>query len=178
MTQTPTTLVIFAHPALERARISPALVAAAQASPGVVLRDIYELYPDFIIDAEAEQAALADCEHLVLQFPLYWGSAPALLKEWLDMVFTQGFAYGETASVLAGKTLTCAVSTGGPTWALVEDEASRFRLEALLLPFEQTACVCRMRWRPPFTVHGAALSSDQALEDEAARYAAFLSERG
>lgn len=34
------------------------------------------------------------CDLLVLQFPLYWFSLPAILKGWVDRVFVPGFAFG------------------------------------------------------------------------------------
>ena len=45
---------------------------------------------------DEEQQRLADHDLIVLQFPLYWYTGPALLKEWLDLVWLQGFAYGES----------------------------------------------------------------------------------
>ena len=75
------TLVIFAHPVFERARVAPGLLAAAEGAPDVEVRDLYELYPDFTIDVEAEQQALLRHERIVLQFPFYWYSAPAMMKQ-------------------------------------------------------------------------------------------------
>lgn len=43
----------------------------------------------------AEHARLARADALVLVFPVYWWSFPALLKGWIDRVFTQGYAYEE-----------------------------------------------------------------------------------
>ena len=42
MAEAPSTLVIFAHPVLERARVGPGLLAAAQGAPRVEIRDLYE----------------------------------------------------------------------------------------------------------------------------------------
>lgn len=36
-------------------------------------------------------------------FPVYWNSAPALLKGWIDRAWNYGFAYGRSQSRLAGK---------------------------------------------------------------------------
>jgi NAD(P)H dehydrogenase (quinone) len=48
-------------------------------------------------DVAAEQARLDAADTLVLVYPLYWWSFPALLKGWIDRVFTQGWAYQEGA---------------------------------------------------------------------------------
>ena len=174
MADTPSTLVIFAHPVLERARVGPGLLAAAQGAPDVEIRDLYELYPDFTIDVEAEQQALLRHGRIVLQFPFFWYSAPALLKEWLDLVLTHGFAYGETGLSLKGKVMACAISTGGGRAAYQTKGHNRFSIAEFLRPFEQTAYLCNMRWAKPFVVHGAAVLNEDDLKRESARYAEYL----
>lgn len=44
-------------------------------------------------DVLAEQARLDRADTLVIVYPIYWWSFPALLKGWIDRVFTQGWAY-------------------------------------------------------------------------------------
>lgn len=46
-------------------------------------------------DVVCEQARLDRADALVLIYPVYWWSMPALLKGWLDRVFTQGWAYDD-----------------------------------------------------------------------------------
>lgn len=48
-------------------------------------------------DVAAEHARLDAADTLVLVYPLYWWSFPALLKGWIDRVFTQGWAYADGA---------------------------------------------------------------------------------
>lgn len=40
-----------------------------------------------------EQARIDEVEHLVLVFPVYWWSMPALLKGWIDRVFVADWAF-------------------------------------------------------------------------------------
>jgi len=55
-------------------------------------------------DIVAEHARLDRADALVLVYPIYWWSFPALLKGWIDRVFTQGWAYDEDVNgKLAGK---------------------------------------------------------------------------
>ncbi|KAF1015056.1 MAG: Glutathione-regulated potassium-efflux system ancillary protein KefF [Stenotrophomonas maltophilia] len=46
-------------------------------------------------DIAAEHARLQAADTLVVVYPLYWWSFPALLKGWVDRVFTQGWAYAD-----------------------------------------------------------------------------------
>ncbi len=45
-------------------------------------------------DVTAEQEKLLWSDAVILQFPLWWFSMPAILKGWVDRVFAFGFAYG------------------------------------------------------------------------------------
>jgi len=44
-------------------------------------------------DVVREQVRLDAADHLVLVFPVYWWSMPALLKGWIDRVFINGWAF-------------------------------------------------------------------------------------
>jgi NAD(P)H dehydrogenase (quinone) len=45
-------------------------------------------------DVQGEQAKLLWADLVILQFPLWWFSMPAILKGWVDRVYAYGFAYG------------------------------------------------------------------------------------
>lgn len=76
-------------------------------------------------DVRAEQAKLLRADALVLQFPLWWYSMPAILKGWFDRVYSYGFGYGVGEhsdthwgdrygeGTLAGKRALVSVTVGG-----------------------------------------------------------------
>jgi glutathione-regulated potassium-efflux system ancillary protein KefG len=164
-------LVLLAHPTMHRSRANAALIEAARGVQGVTVHDLYDCYPDFDIDAEREQALLSAHSLIVLQFPFYWYSAPALVKQWLDLVLEFGWAYGPGGRALAGKTLLCALTTGGGEAAYQPDGVNRFTIPELLRPLEQTAHLCQLRWAEPFVVHGALRDDPGALAEAGRRYA-------
>lgn len=45
-------------------------------------------------DIAREQDKLRWADALILQFPLWWFSMPAILKGWVERVYAYGFAYG------------------------------------------------------------------------------------
>jgi NAD(P)H dehydrogenase (quinone) len=47
-------------------------------------------------DVRREQARVDRADALVLVFPVYWWSFPAMLKGWVDRVWSQGWAYDFT----------------------------------------------------------------------------------
>lgn len=48
----------------------------------------------FMPDIQAEIDKLLACDLLILQFPLWWFSVPAIMKGWIDRVFVNGTVYG------------------------------------------------------------------------------------
>lgn len=48
----------------------------------------------FTDDIQHEIDKLLRCELLILQFPLWWFSVPAIMKGWIDRVFANGTVYG------------------------------------------------------------------------------------
>ena len=44
-------------------------------------------------DIKSQQAKVARAEGLAFIFPIWWSSMPAVLKGWIDRVFSLGFAY-------------------------------------------------------------------------------------
>jgi len=68
-------------------------------------------------DIRREVEALLASDTLVLVFPLYWFSVPALIKGWFDRCFLSGALYGGKRVYdrggMAGKRAVVAVSLGG-----------------------------------------------------------------
>jgi NAD(P)H dehydrogenase (quinone) len=104
------TLIVTAHPdpgsltsdiarrleqALQPGLVELADLAAEGFDPRFTLADrhTYRVGGDFTPDVAAEQSRLDGAAHLVLVFPVYWWSMPALLKGWIDRVFANGWAF-------------------------------------------------------------------------------------
>lgn len=76
-------------------------------------------------DIAAEQEKLRWADTVILQFPMWWFTLPAILKGWFERVYAYGFAYGvgEHSDArwgdrygegnLAGKRAMLVVTTGG-----------------------------------------------------------------
>ena len=170
-------LILFAHPAFERSRVNRALCEAARQVEGVTFHDLYEHYPDFAIDVKREQALLEEHQVIVWQHPFYWYSAPALLKEWLDVTLEHGWAFGSEGDALEGKWALQAVTTGGGEDSYRRAGYNRFTVRELLAPFEQSARLCGMDYLPPFVVHGThRFTSHQDAAPHVSGYAHVLAD--
>jgi len=176
MTGTPAqrVLVLFAHPAVHRSRVHRRLVRAVRGLEGVTFHDLYEAYPDFDVVVEREQALLLAHDCYVLQHPFYWYSTPALVKQWLDLVLTQGWAYGHGGTALHGKRMLCAISTGGVEASYCAEGQNRCSVRELLAPLEHTARLCGVDFLAPWIVHGTHGLGDAALDRAADEYGRLL----
>jgi putative NADPH-quinone reductase len=155
------TLVIFAHPRFDRSEVNRPMVDMARKIPGVTVVDLYADYPDFSIDVELEHKRLLDHDAIILQHPLYWYSAPALMKEWLDLVLEHGFAYGKAGHALDDKVVLNVTTAGARRESYSPTGANGAELRDLLIPFEKTFQLCRMHYLAPFAIFGAG----HAVED-------------
>jgi len=172
-------LVITAHPQMEHSRVNRRLMRSVKRlacntpGPSIAVRDLYALYPDYLIDVAQEQALLARARLIVWQHPIHWYSMPPLMKLWVDEVLAFGWAYGPEGTALRSKDLWLVATTGGPEESYRPDSYNRYFFDAFLPPYEQTAALCGMRFLPPLLLHGA----HKVDEAEVAAHEAVFTQR-
>lgn len=176
-----TVLVLVAHPDLSVSRANRRLMAAAEATEGVEVRDLYGRYGGGPVDAVAEQRAAEAHDAIVLQHPLHWYSAPPAVQYWLDEVLALGWGYdlaGSHDTALSGKVLANAVSTGASADEYTGGGWNGHTLREFLLPFEGTAAFCGMTYADPFVTWDVFASDDATLDARAAQYGPWLRRLG
>lgn len=83
----------------------------------------YKGAPHLEADVQKMQKLILWADHIVVVYPTWWGSAPALLKGFLDRVLTSGFGFKYWKSgwgwhrYLKGRSARIITTTGGP-WIL------------------------------------------------------------
>jgi len=128
--------VVIAHPKAESLTCAAAAAyaeAARALGHEVIVRDLYRMGFDpclkaseiptetgarFEPDVVAERAALADVDVFCFVYPLWFNAPPAILKGYLDRVFSMGFGFGPalggTEPLLDGKKLISFSFSGAP----------------------------------------------------------------
>ncbi len=167
-------LVLFAHPALHKSRVNSKMADALRGLDGITLHNLYETYPDFQIDVRREQQLLLEHDLIVWHHPFYWYSAPAILKEWIDLVLEHGFAYGREGKALKGKEVLTAITTGGRRESYQTDGFNQFTIRQFLAPYNRTVTLCNMKYLPPFVIHGSHLFDEAGIEQAARDYVEIL----
>ncbi|MQY23032.1 NAD(P)H-dependent oxidoreductase [Nocardia macrotermitis] len=130
-------------------------------------------------DIRAEQDKLRWAEVVILQFPLWWYSMPAIMKGWVDRVFTAGFGYGVGEhdehrygdrygeGTLAGRRALVSVTIGGKE-SHYSDRGINGPIEDLLFPIQHGILYFTgMEVLPPFTLYGMNHVSPEDFSDAA-----------
>ncbi len=107
----------------------------------------------FSEDIIREQQLLSDADLILLQFPLWWYSMPALLKGYIDRVFSMGWAYGGVQALAGKKVLVC-MTTGAPEFAWTEEKRGTIK-DIFKHLFVGTFGLCGLQPLDPFIVYGA-----------------------
>ncbi|OLQ93417.1 potassium transporter KefG [Vibrio panuliri] len=154
-------LVLYAHPSQHRSEVNQPLFDAAQNIEGVTAVDLYYEYPSYNINIDREQQRLLEHDVIIFQFPLYWYSTPAILKEWQDLVLEYGFAYGSQGTALKDKRFLCALSAGGRADAYQTKGYNHFTIRELLYPIEQMAALTGMKYMAPLALFGARTAKEE-----------------
>ena len=112
--------------------------------PDAELLYLDKTYPDFKIDIRRERQRIASADIIVLQYPIQWYTPPAIMKLWLEEVFTFGFAHDAEGGKLNGKKLILSMTSGAPESQYHIGEKLTFPMEIYQLPLLQLAELCGM----------------------------------
>jgi glutathione-regulated potassium-efflux system ancillary protein KefG len=147
-------LLLLFHPRLESSHVNNH-VYNVLTKQDIVIKDMYDLYPDFNIDVELEKTDLLNADIIIMQHPMYWYAAPPLYKQWIDLVLEYGWAYGKNGNKLRGKKVFHIVSSGGSYESYCREGKNVYSYHELMRPFELTYKLCHMEYFPPYIIPGA-----------------------
>ncbi len=147
------TLVIYAHPDHEsHAKHTLELVESKLKSrkENYEVLDLYHMKFDPILskedlydsktkgpakDVAKMQGKITNSNHLIVIYPIWWNGMPAILKGFIDRVFSGGYAFkyvnGIPQGLLKGKKATVFVSTGSKKWITFLFLGNRFKKNAV-----------------------------------------------
>lgn len=116
-------------------------------------------------DIRAEQEKVAAADLVIFQFPIWWYSMPAIMKGWVDRVFSYKFAYGLgqwwDAGPFRDKRAMLSITTGTPPGAYACDGRNG-DIERILWPLEAGILgICGFQVMPSFLAYGAPWIGDE-----------------
>ncbi len=163
------TLIVLAHPRHNslNASLSQCLQSKLQLyGHHVVLNDLYRSGFNPITDEQISitadvigaQEQIRQAEIVVLQFPLWWFTMPAMLKGWFDRVFTKGFAYDVgkifATGLLKGKKVMISTTTQSNA-NVYSDSGHHGNIEKFLEPIHHTLRMAGFTILKPYVVYDA-----------------------
>ena len=132
----------------------------------------------FASDIQDEIGKLLWCDMLILQFPLYWFSVPAIMKGWIDRVLANGVAYGGGQKFdrggLRGRTGMLALTTNCyPSMAEMDGMVGDMSINLWPLNYG-TLAFCGLKVLPPFIGWSIQSVDDATREGYLDQYAARM----
>lgn len=120
----------------------------------------------FAPDIRAEMEKLAWCDLLIFQYPMWWFHLPAVLKGWVDRVFSKPFAYDDGMQFdrgkFRGKKAMLALTTGAREASFLADGRNG-SLDVLLWPIQNGIfAFCGFAPLPPFVAYATPRIDDAA----------------
>lgn len=134
-------LIIYAHPnetSLNNHLLNNVIASLQKGQQEIAIRDLYKIGFNPVLSAvdmegqrmgkvdatvQREQEYISWADHLVFIYPIWWTGMPAIMKGYIDRVFSYGFAYrydqGVQRGLLTGKMVTI-INTQGKSKAEYE----------------------------------------------------------
>ncbi|WP_100149599.1 NAD(P)H-dependent oxidoreductase [Snodgrassella communis] len=81
-------------------------------------------------DVKSHQQLVTEADNLIFIYPIWWFGQPAILKGWIDRIFSSGFAYRDDENgftpLLTDKSATLIVTLGSTQEVLLQHDMNDF----------------------------------------------------
>lgn len=163
------TLIIISHPDVAGSSTQQFFMAAAPKRDSITLHHLERVYPDGNINKEKEQKLLEAHDRIIFQFPLYWYSSPALLKQWQDVVLDE-----KKIAKWSGKEFGLVVMVGVGEKEYRTGGREAFTLDEILRPYQVVANKFDWTYLPIFPVYQFGYKSEQEKQQLLIAYQQYL----
>ncbi|MGX7030165.1 NAD(P)H-dependent oxidoreductase [Vagococcus zengguangii] len=163
------TLIILSHPDVSGSSTQQFLMAATQTLENVTLHHLEKYYPQGNINREYEQTLIADHDRIIFQFPLYWYSSPATLKEWQDVVLDE-----KKIDDWQGKEFGIVVIAGVAKKEYQAGGREIFTMDELMRPYQAVANKFKWQYLPIFGIYQFAYMTESCKQKLLIRYQQYI----
>lgn len=136
----------------------------------------------FAEDIKQEVQRLRDAELLVIEFPLWWHSTPAIMKGWFDKVFALGVVWDSdhrySNGFLRGKKVLPVIGAGDLESLYQPDGIHKATLTQHLYPLlHSTLAHAGLDVMKPFVAYGLTIASDEERQELLGKLDAHLQQQ-
>ena len=156
------TLIIVAHPDVKGSMSQQFFLSGLEQEQTVTLHQLYDSYPDSKVDKVKEVDLLLSHDRIIFQFPLYWYSAPSLLKEWQDVVLSEIASNDSYMTQIAGKEFGIVVSIGAKETSYQAGGSIGLSLSELMKPYQAMATYFGLHFMPIFSNYQFMYQTEEA----------------
>ncbi|MGY3723933.1 Putative NADPH-quinone reductase (modulator of drug activity B) [Granulicatella balaenopterae] len=145
------TLVVISHPTLAESSLQQFLVSAVEAKDSVCVRHLESVLKDSPtghFDRTSERQAVKRADRIILQFPMYWYSSPAVMKQWMDEVLDIKWA-----KQIGSKEVGIVTNMGIKERSYQAGGREQFTLSELLRPFQATVNALGWQYLHAFPIY-------------------------
>ena len=168
------TLILISHPKFEDSGTQQFLKTSFYSLDDVKYQVIDELYGQSDgIDIEKEQSALKGFDRIIFQFPMYWYSSPASLKQFMDDVFPRNYIVANRS--VKTKQLGIVVTLGDAKADFQAGGSEQFTISELLRPLQAFAHKAGMQYLKPLVVDQFGYMDPEQKEKLLIDYLQYLS---
>lgn len=165
-------LLLLSHPDYEHSVANKTLIDAVSDIPGLTVHHLETECKGGLFDLDQEMELLRKADLIVWQFPLYWYSCPASLRNWQDQVLSP-IVYGPD-NFLKDKFVQIAFTAGSRESAFRAGDIVGYTPAEMLRPLQMTVNASGMRYLPPFGIFEAREISVDALKKASTVYKNLL----
>lgn len=97
-------------------------------------------------DLERERARIEKAKVIVFHYPVYWYQPPAPFSNYLDTIYTFGFAHNASGGLLGPRKLILSVTSGAPEKDYQPGQRMGHSMEEFQLPLRQFAKLCGLNY--------------------------------
>ena len=146
------TMVVISHPTIQTSSSQQFFLATLKGEETVTVRHLDEVWseakPHFTRVIEEKALVESGAQRLILQFPMYWYQAPAVMKEWIDTVMSKSAPLRKQI-----KELGIVVTLGVKEEAFRAGCKEQFTISELMRPFQALANAMGWKYLPIVEVH-------------------------
>lgn len=148
------TIIFIAHDQIEESSSHQFLLTTGQSMTAVNYVNLQTEYDSHgAFNSEKELARLEQYDRIIIQFQLFWYQAPAILKIWLDQVFSRELNHESTINKLANKEFGIVVLAGSKASHYQRGSSHQVTLTELLSPYYAFAHYFKMKYLQPFPLY-------------------------
>lgn len=168
------TLIIVSHPDIAHSSNMQFLLASLEGE-AVEVHHLDAILADSTtghFDREAEWKMIQEAERIILQFPLYWYQAPAVMKQWIDEVFHHG-----DYSAKIQKELGIVVAIGAKESEYQPGASVGFTMAEILRPYQALANHLGWKYLSPFAIYQFSYMTESEKQQLLVDYLYYIESR-